>query len=52
MISNTKGVLFLRDSLLESIIKASFTENFYPPQVNSSDEMENFFSSVMGCFCF
>ena len=38
---------FLRDSLLEIIIKGSFTGNFCPSQAFSSDEMENFTSSVM-----
>ena len=32
----------LRDSILKIIIKDSFTEDFYPSQAFSSDEMEKF----------
>ena len=50
IISSAKGVYFLPDSLLEIIIKGSFTENFHPSQAFSSDEKENFYSSVVGYF--
>ena len=42
----------LQDTLLKVIIKGSFTDNFYPSQAFFSDEIGNFFSSVMGCFYF
>ena len=41
---------FLRYSIRKIVIKGSFTDNFYPSQVFSSDEMENFTRSVMFFF--